>query len=83
MNIYIYFLYPTASGLDIALWLDQMKLEAYLNEFKREGIHTVKDLRANEISDDLLDALEIMIPGHRKRIKSAGKSLHVNSILSN
>ena len=80
---YIYFLYPSASELDIALWLHHMELEAYTSEFKREGIHTVKDLRAHEISDDLLDALEVMIPGHRKRIKTAGKCLHVNSILSN
>ena len=81
---YIYiFLYPSASELDIALWLHHMELEAYTSEFKREGIHTVKDLTAHEISDDLLDALEVMIPGHRKRIKTAGKCLHVNSILSN
>ena len=81
---YIYFLlYPQASELDIALWLNHMELDPYINEFKREGIHTVKDLRAYEISDDLLDALEVMIPGHRKRIKTAGKCLHVNSILSN
>lgn len=80
---YIYFLYPSASELDIAAWLNHMELDSYLNEFKREGIHTVKDLRAHEISDDLLDALEVMIPGHRKRIKTGGKCLHVNSILSN
>ena len=83
MNIYIFLLYPQASELDIALWLNHMELDSYINEFKREGIHTVKDLRAHEISDDLLDALEVMIPGHRKRIKTAGKCLHVNSILSN
>lgn len=80
---YIYFLYPSASELDIAEWLNYMELGAYTSEFKREGIHTVKDLRAHEISDDLLDELEVMIPGHRKRIKTAGKCLHVNSILSN
>ncbi|CAH3028233.1 unnamed protein product [Porites evermanni] len=67
-----------ASELDIEVWLNHMELDSYINEFKREGIHSVKDLRAHEISDDLLDALEVMIPGHRKRIKTAVSFLNSN-----
>lgn len=60
-----------AAELDIQLWLKHLGLEDYLNEFKREGILTVKDLQTRSITDDLLDALEVMIPGHRKRLKCA------------
>ena len=68
----IIFALKLAAELDIQLWLKHLGLEDYLNEFKREGILTVKDLQTRSITDDLLDALEVMIPGHRKRLKCAG-----------
>lgn len=61
--------------LDIDLWLKDLGLEAeglYAGRFKEKGINTVRDLKHREFNDDLLDSLQITIPGHRKRIKWSG-----------
>ena len=61
--------------LDIAEWLKYLGLESegrYLERFREEGINTIRDLKGRELNDELLDSLEIMIPGHRKRVKWSG-----------
>lgn len=60
--------------LDIEEWLKHLGLESenYIEGFRAEQINTIRDLKQREINEDLLDSLEIMIPGHRKRVKWAG-----------
>lgn len=61
-----------AAVLDIAEWLKYLGLESeggYLERFRAEGINTIQDLKNREFTDELLDSLEIMVPGHRKRVK--------------
>lgn len=72
----IFFLLRPAAVLDIGEWLRHLGLESegrYLETFRAEGINTVRDLKCRELTDELLDSLEIMIPGHRKRVKCSGK----------
>lgn len=67
-----------AAVLDVADWLQHLGLDhetGYLERFRAEGINTVRDLKTREWNDDLLDSLEIMIPGHRKRVKCAATFL--------
>ena len=49
-----------------------------MDSFKAEGINTVRDLKSIDFSDDLLDTLEVMIPGHRKRLNWAGNILYID-----
>lgn len=48
------------------------KLQEYEQHFKRLGINTLEDLKQLEMCDDMMDQLEVMIPGHRKRLVMAG-----------
>jgi len=73
-NVDFSFLRP-AAVLDIGEWLKHLGLESegcYLERFRTEGINTIRDLKSREFTDELLDSLEIMIPGHRKRVKWSG-----------
>ena len=59
--------------------MKDLGLERYLKEFTGHGISNIKDLKtAPELTDELLrDTFRITIPGHRNRIKWAGKYLHL------
>lgn len=72
--IMLIFFSSPAAVLDIGEWLKHLGLESegYLERFRAEGINTVRDLKSREFTDELLDSLEIMIPGHRKRVKWSG-----------
>lgn len=48
-----------------------------MERLRAEGIITIRDVKSIEWSDELLDSLEIMIPGHRKRVKSAGRNFEL------
>ncbi|XP_078367996.1 uncharacterized protein LOC144651840 [Oculina patagonica] len=58
-----------AAVLDIEEWLKHLGLTEYLDRFRAEGIKNVRDLKNVEFTEELLNSLEIMIPGHRKRVK--------------
>lgn len=59
--------------MDIEEWLKHLGLNSeYLDKFREEGINTIRELKSRELTDELLDCLEIMIPGHRKRVKWSG-----------
>ncbi|KAJ7385025.1 hypothetical protein OS493_018718 [Desmophyllum pertusum] len=70
-----------AAVLDIEEWLKHLGLESenYIEGFRAEQINTIRDLKQREINEDLLDSLEIMIPGHRKRVKWAATFLKWHS----
>lgn len=61
----------SARDIDIHWWLVDLGLPQYIDEFRREGIITMEDLKLRrEVTTDvfLKDALSIL-PGHRKRVK--------------
>ena len=78
-NVDFFFSFLRAAAvLDIAEWLKYLGLESeggYLERFRAEGINTIQDLKNREFTDELLDTLEIMVPGHRKRVKWSGNSI--------
>ena len=74
---------PLAGEMDIELCFDYLQLQSYVDHFKTVGIKTVRDLKNRTITDDLLDCLEVMVPGDRKRVKWAGNytpAFHVKII---
>lgn len=71
-----------ASLIDVADWLQHLDLDhesCYMERLRAEGIITIRDVKSREWNDELLDSLEIMIPGHRKRVKSAATFLKWHS----
>jgi hypothetical protein len=58
---------------DITSWLLYYNLQDYVEHFRRLGINTLYDLKKQTMCDDLMDELEVMIPGHRKRLSVAGR----------
>ena len=72
----IKFLY-IVSQIPISAWLKYYKLEEYERHFKRLGIKTLEDLKRSEMCDDMMNELEVMIPGHRKRLVMAGRKRFV------
>lgn len=76
----IYIFQSPASLIDVADWLQHLDLDhesCYMERLRAEGIITIRDVKSREWSDELLDSLEIMIPGHRKRVKSAGRNFEL------
>lgn len=77
-----YKILDAASCIDVADWLQHLGLDnenCYLERLRAEGITTIRDVKSREWSDELLDSLEIMIPGHRKRVTSAATFLKWHS----
>ena len=60
------------SETDISAWLLYYKLQDYEKHFRRLEINTLHDLKKQPMCDDLMNELEVMIPGHRKRLSMAG-----------
>lgn len=61
-------------NIDIRTWLVHHGLEMYEEHFIRKNIKTIGDMKKISVTDDLMNHdLEIMIPGHRKRLVIAGE----------
>jgi hypothetical protein len=70
------------SQIDISTWLEYHKLQDYEQYFKRLEINTLAELKERAMCDDMMDELEIMVPGHRKRLTVAGTQFntYINNI---
>ena len=60
------------SQIDISLWLKYYSLSQYERHFRDLQIKTIGDLKETMICDDVMDELEVMVPGDRKRLAMAG-----------
>ncbi|KAG9471772.1 hypothetical protein GDO78_022906 [Eleutherodactylus coqui] len=60
-----------APSLPVSEWLQAIKLDQYSDLFEKHDIRSTADVR--HLSDELLTAIGILLPGHRKRILA---SLH-------
>ena len=61
------------ANIDISTWLRYYELEKYETYFRKLKIEILGDLKRVKMSDELMDDLEVMVPGHRKRLLKAGK----------
>ncbi|XP_028391801.1 uncharacterized protein LOC114516499 [Dendronephthya gigantea] len=61
--------------IDISTWLTYYKLEEYERYFRKHKITTVNELKKCVMCDDLMDELEVMVPGHRKRLRMAASHI--------
>ncbi|XP_074873679.1 arf-GAP with Rho-GAP domain, ANK repeat and PH domain-containing protein 1 isoform X2 [Carettochelys insculpta] len=54
------------ASLSVAEWLRALHLDQYLENFERDDLWKVSDCR--NLTDEALTRMEILLPGHRKRI---------------
>ncbi|XP_046842267.1 uncharacterized protein LOC124436395 [Xenia sp. Carnegie-2017] len=59
------------ANIDIGTWLRYYELEKYETYFRKLKIEILGDLKRVKMSDELMDDLEVMVPGHRKRLLKA------------
>ncbi|KAK3745070.1 hypothetical protein QZH41_014549 [Actinostola sp. cb2023] len=71
----IQFAFILVDKLPVRSWLEEYKLKAYEDRILEENIKTIKCLKELKITDSLLDRLDIMVPGHRKRFTTSVQTL--------
>lgn len=69
-------LYRPSEEQELYEWLRENMLEYYYINFLQSGRDNLNIIQQMVLpDDDIYDDLEIMLPGHRKRLERAGKQL--------
>lgn len=76
MPLILYFLLAV-SGLDLRPWLEIFCLEHFYNNLKECGVSSVEDIK-KKFSSDLMDEMDVMEEGYRKRLTTTGKDIELS-----